>query len=288
MVSRRSQDTCFVKYFEQLAQKRAGTNHDNWHCALAHFKDFAGNSIRMADVTEKFCNDFREYMLEVALNQRTGEPLAVNTASGYFNKLKATLKQAYSDKLLLFDLNRLVPVIKAEETHRESLELDELRTLAQTECAMPVLKQAGLFSALTGLRFSDIHAMTWGQLRPATGGGYNFHFKQKKMKRVEYLPISEDAVNLCGPRGADDAKVFQKLVYSSIHKPLKDWIAASGVTRHISFHCFRHTFACLQLELGSDLYVVSKMITHTDIKTTQIYGKVRDKAKREAANRIKL
>ena len=287
-LSKRTKNACFVQYFEQLANKRAGTNHDNWHSALAHFKDFAGNTVRMADVTEKFCNDFREYMLDIAVNQRNGEPLAVNTASGYFNKLKATLKQAYSDKLLLFDLNRQIPVIKAEETHRESLELDELRALAQTECAIAVLKQAGLFSALTGLRFSDIHAMTWGQLRPATGGGYNFHFRQVKMKRIEYLPISEEAVTLCGPRGTDDAKVFPELVYSGIHKPLKDWIAAAGVTRHISFHCFRHTHACLQLELGTDLYTVSRLLTHSSIKTTQIYAKVRDKAKRDAANRIKL
>ena len=288
-LSKRTKNACFVQYFEQLANKRAGTNHDNWHSALAHFKDFAGNTVRMADVTEKFCNDFREYMLDIAVNQRNGEPLAVNTASGYFNKLKATLKQAYNDKLLLFDLNRQIPVIKAEETHRESLELEELRTLAKIGCPlMPILKPAGLFSALTGLRFSDVQALTWGQIRPASPEGYNIYFKQVKMQRVEYLPVSEEAVTLCGSRGADEDKVFPKLVYSAIHKPLREWIAAAGIKRHISFHCFRHTAACLQLELGTDLYTVSKMLTHSSIKTTQIYAKVRDKAKRDAANRIKL
>ncbi len=288
-LSKRNKNTCFVQYFEQLANKRAGTNHDNWHSALAHFKDFVGDSLRMADVTEKRCNDFREYMMEVALNQRTEAPLAINTASGYFNKLKATLKQAHKDGLLLHDLNARIETIKPEETHRESLELDELRTLAKTDCPlMPILKQAGLFSALTGLRFSDVQALTWGQIRPASPEGYNINFKQVKMQRVEYLPVSEEAVSLCGPRGADDDKVFPRLVYSSIHKPLKEWIAAAGIKRHISFHCFRHTHACLQLELGTDLYTVSRLLTHSSIKTTQIYAKVRDKAKRDAANRITL
>lgn len=56
----------------------------------------------------------------------------------------------------------------------------------------------------------------------------------------------------------------------------------------ISFHCFRHTFATLQMFLGTDIFTVSKMLGHREIKTTQIYTKIVDEAKRQAANRIKL
>ena len=54
------------------------------------------------------------------------------------------------------------------------------------------------------------------------------------------------------------------------------------------FHKCRHTFATLQMFLGTDIFTVSKMLGHREIKTTQIYTKIVDEAKRQAANRIKL
>ena len=68
----------------------------------------------------------------------------------------------------------------------------------------------------------------------------------------------------------------------------KMWLQDAGITKNITFHSFRHTFATLQLEMGTDLYTVSKMLGHKSIKTTQIYAKVVDKKKVEAAGRIKL
>ena len=56
----------------------------------------------------------------------------------------------------------------------------------------------------------------------------------------------------------------------------------------ISFHNFRHTYATLQLANGTDLFVVSKLLGHKNIATTQIYTKVMDKNKIAAANRINL
>lgn len=54
------------------------------------------------------------------------------------------------------------------------------------------------------------------------------------------------------------------------------------------FHFIRHTFATLQIAGGTDLYTVSKMLGHTNVRTTQIYAKVVDKLKDEAANAISL
>ena len=53
-------------------------------------------------------------------------------------------------------------------------------------------------------------------------------------------------------------------------------------------YCFRHTFATLQLSNGTDIYTVSKMLGHTNVKTTQIYAKVVDEKKEKAAQAIKL
>ena len=63
---------------------------------------------------------------------------------------------------------------------------------------------------------------------------------------------------------------------------------ASGITKHITFHCFRHTFATLQLANGTDIYTVSKMLGHTNVRTTQIYTKVVDEKKEDAADAIRI
>ena len=98
---------------------------------------------------------------------------------------------------------------------------------------------------------------------------------QKKTKGVEYMPISDQALQLCGELGQPEQLVFEDLPNPSwISRPLKNWIEAAGIKKKITFHCFRHTFSTLQLSNETDIYTVSKMLGHTDVKTTQIYAKV--------------
>jgi site-specific recombinase XerD len=62
----------------------------------------------------------------------------------------------------------------------------------------------------------------------------------------------------------------------------------AGIEKHITFHCARHTYATLQLTLGTDIYTVSKLLGHKSLKTTEVYAKIIDEKKKEAANLIKL
>jgi site-specific recombinase XerD len=64
--------------------------------------------------------------------------------------------------------------------------------------------------------------------------------------------------------------------------------AGAGITKSLTSHMGRHTFATLQLTNGTDIYTVSKMLGHTNVKTTQIYAKVVDEKKEKAAHAIKL
>jgi len=279
----------FVEYFKHLADKRKTSNHDNWVSALNYLTTFTGGKVKFADLNERFCNEFREYLLTTKSNRSSKTSLSQNSALSYFNKLKASLKQAHQDGYLQTDLNAKIKPIKSAETKREFLTLEELNSLAKTDCHNPLLKRAALFSALTGLRFSDIQKLVWSELEYIKGQGHFIKFKQQKTKGIETLPISEQAFHLLGEPNKPTDKVFEGLKYSAYHnRHLFQWIGAAGITKDITFHCFRHTFAVLQLAHGTDIYTVSKMLGHRELKTTQVYAKIMDDAKRKAADKIKL
>lgn len=287
-------EQCFIEYFRKLANKRKASNHDNWVSALNYIEAFTNGKLKFADLNEKFLEDFKEYLLSTKSKKSDKTTLSQNSAVSYFNKVKAALKQAYKDGILQTDLNAKISPIKAAETRREYLTIEELNKLVKTPCNDVLLKRAALFSALTGLRFSDIQKMVWGELEYIKGQGYFLNFNQKKTKGVEVLPISEQAYSFTegteNPKDMpQDKPVFEGLKYSAYHnKHLFQWIGAAGITKDITFHCFRHTFATLQLFSGTDIYTVSKMLGHKDLKTTQIYAKIVDDTKRKAADKIKL
>ena len=165
--------------------------------------------------------------------------------------------------------------------------VEELNRLAQAPCD-PLLKRAALFSALTGIRHCDIQKLKWLEVE-MFNGNYRLNFTQQKTKGVEYMPISEQAFQLCGERQDGDLLVFAGLPAPSwINRPIKRWVEAAGIKKHISFHCFRHSYATLQLAGGTDIYTVSKMLGHTNVRTTQIYAKVVDAKKENATKRITL
>ncbi|OPZ18090.1 MAG: Tyrosine recombinase XerC [Bacteroidetes bacterium ADurb.BinA245] len=279
----------FVTYFKSLADKRKASNHDNWVSAYNYLEKFTKGNLKFADLNEKFCNEFKEYLLTTKSNKSSKTTLAQNSAVSYFNKLKATLKQAYKDGYLTTDLNAKIEPIKQAETRRNFLTIEELNSLVKTECNNPLLKRAALFSALTGLRFSDIKNLVWGEIHHSVENGYSIQFTQQKTKGVEVLPISEQAYSLLGEPKEPTTKVFEGLTYSAYeNKHLYQWIGAAGITKDITFHCFRHTFATLQLSKGTDIYTVSKMLGHRELKTTQIYAKIIDQTKRDAADKIQL
>lgn len=287
-------EQCFVEYFRKLANKRKASNYDNWISALHYLETFTNGNLKFADLNEMFLEDFKDYLLSTKSKKSDKTTLSQNSAVSYFNKVKATIKQAYKDGILQTDLNAKVSPIKPEETRREHLTIEELNTLAKTPFSNELLKRAVLFSALTGLRFSDIKKMVWSEMEYVKGQGYFINFKQKKTKGIEVYPISEQAYNLTKGKGnpnemEQDKNVFENLPYSAYHnKQLAKWILEAGITKKITFHNFRHTFATLQLFNGTDIYTVSKMLGHKDLKTTQIYAKIVDESKREASNKIQL
>ena len=284
----------FLDYFLKLAEKRKSSNHDNWIAAFNYLDEFSKGQLIFSELNEPYLESFKEFLLTTKSKRSNKTTLAQNSAASYFNKVKASLRQAYKDGLLQTDLNSKISPIKNAETRREYLTREELNALVKTPCNNPLMKRAALFSALTGLRFSDIQKMRWSEIELIQGEGYFLNYNQKKTKGVEVLPISEQAYSFTEGKKRPSEMiqnnfVFEDLKYSAYHnKHLFQWIGAAGITKDITFHCFRHTFATLQLYYGTDLYTVSKMLGHKDLKATQVYAKIVDATKRTAVDKIKL
>lgn len=281
----------FLEYYLLLAEKHKGRTgtYDTWLSSYNYLERFSNGNCRIGDITEKFGADYRQYLLTTPSLKSYKVSLSQNAALSYFNKFKAALKQAFKDHLLREDINARIEGIKQKDTQREFLTAEELRLLAKTDCQYPQLKSAALFSALTGLRWSDIEKLKWEEIQYSQSSGYFIRYIQKKTQAAETLPISKDAVELLGPRGNPENQIFKDLHYSSQFAViLGRWAVKAGINKKITFHSFRHTFATLQLSHGTDIYTVSKMLGHKNLKTTQTYVKIIDENKRKAADKIKL
>ena len=110
-------------------------------------------------VDKEFVAGFKTY-LEKKARTKSNARLSTNSQNSYFLKLKATLNQAVEDGIIPHSPAMSVKPAHVEDVHREYLTFDELQRLAKTECPYPVLKDAFLFSCLTGMRWSDINKLT--------------------------------------------------------------------------------------------------------------------------------
>lgn len=281
----------FLAYFKGLAEKRkdAPSNYSNWLTTYTYLERFTDGHCLFGEIDETFCADFQTFLLNGPSLRSESKKLSPNAALSYYTKFRAAVNEAFAEKLLADNPAQRVKSIKAAETQREFLTLEELQALAATECDPPELKRVALFMALTGLRWSDASKLTWREVQHSETEGYYLRFIQKKTGGAETLPISDQAAQQLGTRGTPDARIFNEVKYSAwTNLKLTQWASQAGVSKRVTFHVFRHTFATLQLTLGTDIYTVSKMLGHKDLKTTQIYAKVIDQKKREAANKIKL
>lgn len=280
----------FLKYYVSVSEKRRdnSSNYNNWKSAYIYLKAYSNDDIAFSKINRLWVEGFKEFLLKEAIT-KGGKKLSRNSAVSYFNKVMAALKQAVRDNILDKNPSNGVDGIKQTETHREFLTLEELQQLAQTDCDIPNLKPAFLFSALTGLRFSDIEKLIWSEVYYSAELGNYIRFHQQKTKGALTHPISEQARNLLGTEGSPKEKVFKHLKYSAWQNlKLKEWAMKAGISKSMTFHTARHTYATLQLTNGTDIYTVSKLLGHKELRTTQIYAQVIDKKKLEAANKIQL
>ena len=285
----------FYDFFESLISRKEGSTKTSWRNCMSHLLRYEPNrAITFKDITPLWVQGFRDYLDTKAMQwdidsrKRDVEPKPIGdgTKALMFQKLRSALNQAVKQGIIPRNPSLSVERFKEPESNIEFLTLDELRKLAQTPPPDKEVARAFLFSCLTGLRWSDIVKLTWGDVQQM-GNTTRIVFRQQKTGGLEYLDLNPQAVKLLGAHGKRMDLIFPNLMaVQQARINVTAWVRAAGIDKHITFHCGRHTFAVMMLDLGVDLYTVSKLLGHKSIETTQIYAKILDKNKQAAVNRI--
>lgn len=244
--------------------------------------------VRLKDIDRFFCMGFADYLRSAhALNST--KTLAVSTQCELFNALSIALNEAIRVELLqknpMCQLNANERIKKPEST-REYLTPEEVRSLIRVSAANISAGDdiaAFLFCCFCGLRYSDVLALKWQNII-VKENGTEIAITMKKTHRPIAIPLSEQASSLLPSKGAPDDNVFIFPHYAVTLKRLRKAAIKAGIKKKVTFHVSRHTFATMMLTAGADLYTISKLVGHSDIKTTQIYSKVVDTKKREAVS----
>lgn len=277
-------DKDFLEFFEYVSRHK----DKSWTFSRAYFSKFMNGKCRFKDLTIQLAEDYKMWLINglyvdpKSEDKRKRKPLNNNTISKYYTIFRAVLRLAYRGKCIRENINEHLENIPLKKTRREFLTVDEIIKLSRTECMYDVLKQASMFSILTGLRISDIRTLEWKHICEAPDGKPCIRKRIEKTNTEETIFISEQALAYCGER-KESGLIFEGLRPGIIDYAVKKWVEAAGIQKKISFHCFRHTYATLLVTQGVDIYTVSRQMTHTNVKTTQVYLHMVDKKGRIAA-----
>ncbi len=233
-----------------------------------------------------------------------------NTALRYLNVINGALNEAVRTKILNRNPWHDVPHhqrMRMQDVFRNAFTTEQLQHLANTPAKIDKqIRQAYFFSCFSGLRWSDVNPLRWDEIIIKELEGethYYLYFEQEKTEGIEYLPLSDNAIDILKERQIEalletkSPYVFPRIKevegtrkrHQWVLRCLKVWAKAAGISKEkLHFHSGRHTFATNVLDSSAegDLYTVSKLLGHKDISSTQIYAKVRDKRKQAAVKAL--
>ncbi len=291
----------YILFQADEALKKSGNPHGYYYTLRAlskHVALYSGEKTTFKQLDKDYVLGFINY-LKTAKNlnyKRSGTDkdkdllLSQNTQHNLYMKFKYVIEEAI--KADIISLNPIAKLTnsdkpKEEEGTREFLTIEEIKKLLTSPCKNETLKRAFLFCCLTGLRYSDVSTITWGEMVKDSSGAVLLRFRMKKVKRGNDLYLSDEALKWLPERGeaTDDDVIYHLPKNDSANKQLSKWIASAGIAKKVTFHCSRHTAATLNIYLGTPIETVSKLMGHTKIATTQIYAKIIDEKQKEAVNK---
>ena len=275
------QDGDFLEYFDRIAAHKG----IKFRCSLKYFSRFCNKECKFYKITTSYCENFKSYLQKTKSLHRKAK-LGQNSASSYFNAFMSVVQLAQKDGIIRDDVYSNVSKIKwNHDTKKEYLDQKEIKRLKKADFPEdPILKRAVLFSIYTGLRRGDILNLDWKDIS-LRGEKSCMNIIIGKTKKPATLPLSATAIEYLG-KPKRSGPVFEGLYISKIHKLLPILMRRAKITKHITFHCFRHTFAMQLLETGADIYSIATLLGHKSVTSTQIYARMSPEEAREAVLKL--
>ncbi len=262
-------DEDFLMYFRMNGDCHGA----KYHSARLHFEKFVKKKCSFRDINASLCNKFRLYLIRTT-GLHNKKRLSYNSACSYYNVFLSMVSLAYKDNILSKDFSRYAETLTwNHDTGKEFLSNTEIEQLANTPYdKYPELYTAGMLSIYTGIRRSDILSLQWSNVVKVKQEIY-LKLKIKKTGKSVMLPLSLPAIQVLKPM-KKDGKIFPSLTEHILNFHIQRWVKLANIDKHISFHCFRHTFAMQLLDRGVDIYTISLLLGHKQVSSTQNYAKI--------------
>ncbi len=266
----------FVVFFEDYLNKYTKKDKRVMNGCFEKFKEYLKfvniETITTKELTENLAEDFKEY-LEDNLN---GE-----TPANYFKKFKKVLHYGVKEKILQFNPAQDLTAKRNESIKKDILTFDEIQLLAKTDCTNNEVKKAFLFSCLTGLRFCDIISLKWQNIN-----GNVLKITQQKTSKPVTIILNTNAIEILGDIEKQNEFVFNLPSHTACSKGLKVWCKKAELTKKITWHCARHSFATNIIYYGSDVNSASSLLGHSSLVYTQRYVRVVNELKEKAVENL--
>jgi len=265
-------------YFESYISSYNKKDKRNVEGVYNKFLSFANdekiNITTLKQLTENIVQDFADYLQSVC----TGEG-----ASSYFARFKKVLRKAVKDKVLLHSPASEITIKRDENIKKDILTIEEIQILANTEISNKEVRNAFLFSCVTGLRWVDIKDLQWKHINLDTN--VLSKVQAKTDMKVE-VTLNNTALSLLPTKEGKNDLIFKLPSHTGALKTLRNWLDKANIEKHITWHCARHSFATNLIYYKTDVLIVSKLLGHNTLKYTQRYTHIANDLKKQATDNL--
>jgi site-specific recombinase XerD len=277
-----------IKYHnEELATTIKPGTLKNYFATQKYLERFLKEKLRTSDIflselNHKFAVDFELYLKNTTSPLDPLRRCSNNTAMKHIERLKKTINVALKNEWIAKDPFQKYR-LNFNRSTREYLTKEELATIVAKKYSIARLQQVKdlfIFSCYTGLAYIDVMQLTEENISKGIDGQWwVFSHRQKTEKPVK-VPLLSQALEILRqyqthPKAVMYGKLFPPISNQRMNSYLKEIADTCGITKNLTFHIARHTFATtVTLTNGVPIESVSAMLGHSTIRTTQIYAKV--------------
>ena len=286
----------FLDYFQIYIDNYTKKDIRMMQIALSRFRDFLSDTPEYSKFNkarniqpEQLDRDMMIAFTEYLQSRSKGEG-----AKSIYQRFKKVINYAIEhDVMTKNPCNGVTIKVDSQILRKDILSVEEEEKLIATHYPNenPNIRRAFIFCLYTGLRFCDVKDLTY---RNIDFSNKLLKFEQNKTKGHSassgvVTPLTDNLIAFIGAIPEDgnlDTLIFPLPTYETCGKALRRWVKRAGITKHISWHCARHTFATKILNNGANIKITATLLGHSGIKHTEKYVRAIDSLKREAISSL--